>query len=180
MELNQYKQGDYHPGASLVKQLLWYFLGNFLVQTPLLPIPLLKVAILRLFGAKIGTGVNIKPHVKIKFPWRLTVGNYVWLGEKCWIDNLAAVSIESHVCISQGVYLCTGNHDWGKPSFDLITRPIHIATGCWIGANATIGPGVRVNEGAVLTLGSVAVQSLAAMTIYSGNPCQPVKKRKLT
>ncbi|MBE9175024.1 colanic acid biosynthesis acetyltransferase WcaF [Synechocystis salina LEGE 06155] len=179
MELNQYEQGNYHPGASLVKQLLWYFLGDFLVQTPLLPIPQLKVAILRLFGAQIGTGVNIKPHVKIKFPWRLSVGDYVWLGEKCWIDNLAPVTIESHVCISQGVYLCTGNHDWGKPSFDLITRSIHIAPGSWIGASAIIGPGVRVNEGAVLTLGSVAVQSLAAMTIYSGNPCQPVKKRQI-
>ncbi|QHU99009.1 WcaF family extracellular polysaccharide biosynthesis acetyltransferase [Synechocystis sp. CACIAM 05] len=179
MQLNQYQQGEYHPGAPLVKQLLWYSIGDFLVQTPLLPMARLKVAILRLFGAKIGAGVNIKPHVKIKFPWRLTLGNYVWLGEKCWIDNLAPVTIESHVCISQGVYLCTGNHDWSKPSFDLITSPIHIAAGSWIGASAVIGPGVRVNEKAVLTLGSVAVKDLAAMTIYSGNPCQPVKKRQL-
>ncbi|AVP88549.1 slr1084 [Synechocystis sp. PCC 6803] len=145
MQLNQYQQGEYHPGAPLFKQLLWYSIGDFLVQTPLLPMARLKVAILRLFGAKIGTGVNIKPHVKIKFPWRLTLGNYVW----------------------------------SKPSFDLITSPIHIAAGSWIGASAVIGPGVRVNEKAVLTLGSVAVKDLAAMTIYSGNPCQPVKKRQL-
>ncbi|AIE74700.1 MULTISPECIES: WcaF family extracellular polysaccharide biosynthesis acetyltransferase [unclassified Synechocystis] len=180
MQLNQYQQGNYSPGAPLIKQLLWHFVGDFFVQTPLLPITQLKVAILRLFGAQIGTGVNIKPHVKIKFPWRLTIGNYVWLGERCWIDNLAPVTIESHVCLSQGVYLCTGNHNWSKPSFDLIIQPIYIATGSWIGAHTIIGPGVQVNESAVLTLGSVAVKSLEAMTIYSGNPCQPIRKRKFT
>ncbi len=177
--LDQYTAGSYTTGASVYKQLLWFYLGDFLVQTPLLPFSNLKVAILSGFGAHIGQGVRIKPHVKIKFPWRLTVGNHTWLGEGLWIDNLAPVVIEDQVCLSQGVYLCTGNHDWSKPTFDLRLGPIHIETGSWIAAKAVIGPGVTVGEGAILALGSVTSQSLKPWTIYSGNPAQALKKRSL-
>ena len=179
MYLDHYSVGTYSPGASLIKQVLWYFIGDWLVQAPWLPFSSLKVSLLKLFGAKIGRGANIKPHVKIKFPWRLSLGDYVWLGERCWIDNLAPVTIESHVCVSQGVYLCTGNHDWSDPYFALKTGPIVLKTGSWIGARAIIGPNVTVGQGAVLSLGSVATHSLAAMTIYAGNPAQPIKSRVL-
>jgi putative colanic acid biosynthesis acetyltransferase WcaF len=179
IRLDQYHTDTYTPGASVFKQLLWFYLGDFLVQTPLLPFSSLKAAILRGFGAHIGQGVRIKPHVKIKFPWRLTVGNYTWLGEGLWIDNLAPVIIEDQVCLSQGVYLCTGNHDWSQPTFDLRVSPIHIKKGSWIAANAVIGPGVTIGEGAILALGSVTSQSLKPWTIYSGNPAQAIKQRSL-
>jgi putative colanic acid biosynthesis acetyltransferase WcaF len=180
MRLDQYGVGTYTPGAPYWQQLLWYFLGSPLVQTGWIPISALKVWTLRRFGAKIGQQVRIKPGVQIKFPWRLTIGDFVWLGENAWIDNLAEVTIESHVCISQGVYLCTGNHDWNHPNFRLIPGEIHIQEGSWIAAKAVIGPGVTVGKGAVLTLGGVAAKSLAAMTIYAGNPAQPIKQRKQT
>ncbi len=178
MHLNNYTLGTYTPGASYWKQLLWYFLGSPLVESDWLPFSAIKVKILRTFGAKIGIGVRIKPGVRVKFPWRLVVGNYAWIGENAWIDNLALVTIESHVCISQGVYLCTGNHDWNHPDFKLITAPIHIEESSWIAAKSIIGPGVIVGKGAVLVLGGVTGRSLEPMTIYSGNPAQPVKKRK--
>ncbi|PNW53110.1 UNVERIFIED_CONTAM: colanic acid biosynthesis acetyltransferase WcaF [Euhalothece sp. KZN 001] len=177
MYLNHYTIGDYSPGASFIKQLFWYFIGCPLVRSYWLPVSGFKVFLLRLFGAKIGEGVRIKPGVLIKFPWRLSVGDYVWLGENLWIDNLAEVTIESHVCLSQGVYLCTGNHSWTDPNFKLITEPITIEEGSWIAARSVIGPGVTVQKGAVLGLGSVTGKSLDAMTIYGGNPAQPIKKR---
>ncbi|MFP4134813.1 MAG: WcaF family extracellular polysaccharide biosynthesis acetyltransferase [Halothece sp.] len=177
MYLNHYTTDDYTVGASLIKQILWYFLGCPLVRSYWLPFSGFKVFLLRLFGGKIGEGVRIKPGVLIKFPWRLSVGNYVWLGENLWIDNLAQVTIESHVCLSQGVYLCTGNHRWNDPNFKLITEPITIETGSWIAARAVIGPGVTIKKGAILALGSVTGKSLEAMTIYAGNPAQPIKKR---
>jgi putative colanic acid biosynthesis acetyltransferase WcaF len=179
VRLDQYTVTDYTPGASLPKQLLWFYLGAPLVQTSLLPISAFKVGLLRLFGATVGHGVRIKPGVKVKFPWRLTVGAHTWLGENLWIDNLAPVTIGDHVCLSQGVYLCTGNHDWGKSTFDLRLGEIHIESGSWIGAKAILGPGVTVGEGAILSLGSVSTRSLDPWTIYSGNPAQPVKKRVL-
>jgi len=179
MRLDRYTVGDYTPGASIVKQLLWYFLGDRLVRSGILPFSGLKVWLLRCFGAKIGQGVRIKPGVRVKFPWRLTVGNFVWIGENVWIDNIAEVTIESHVCISQAVYFCTGNHDWSHPDFQLIPAAIQIKQGSWIGARATVGPGVTVGQGAVLCLGSVAGRSLECMKIYAGNPAQPVKERMI-
>jgi len=167
----------YTPGAPLWKQLLWYFIGAPFVTSKLLPFSGLKVRILRWFGANLGQGIRIKPGMRVKFPWRLTVGDHCWIGEQVWIDNLAPVQIEDHVCLSQGVYLCTGNHDWGQPTFDLRTGEIHIQSGSWLGAKSVVGPGVTVSPGAVLTLGSVAIQSLNAMTIYSGNPAIALKSR---
>ncbi len=177
MRLDNYSLGNYTPGTSYSQQLLWYFMGSPLVESYWLPVSSIKVWILRLFGASIGQGVRIKSGVRIKFPWRLTVGNYVWIGEDVWIDNLAFVIIENHVCLSQGVYLCTGNHDWNHPNFLLIPAPIHIQEGSWIAAKSIIGPGVTIGRGAVLALGSVTGRSLEANIIYSGNPAQPIKKR---
>ncbi|MTJ50336.1 WcaF family extracellular polysaccharide biosynthesis acetyltransferase [Dolichospermum sp. UHCC 0259] len=177
MRLDNYTLGSYTPGASYSRQLLWYFIGSPLVESYWLPISSIKVSILRLFGANIGKGVNIKPGVKIKFPWRLTLGDYAWIGEDVWIDNIAPVVIENHVCLSQGVYLCTGNHDWNDPNFNLIPAPIHIQEGSWVAAKSVVGPGVTIGRGAVLALGSVTSRSLEANTIYAGNPAKPIKKR---
>ncbi|MBE9206429.1 colanic acid biosynthesis acetyltransferase WcaF [Nostoc sp. LEGE 06077] len=179
MRLDNYTLDTYTPGAPLWKQVLWYFLGSPLVQNRWLTVSSFKVRLLRSFGAQIGENVRIKPGVRVKFPWRLTVGDHVWIGEDAWIDNLATVTIENHVCISQGVYLCTGNHDWSHPDFKLITAPIHIQESSWIAAKSVIGPGVTVGKGAVLTLGGVTGRSLDTMTIYAGNPAQPIKQRKM-
>ena len=179
MQLDRYAVGSYTPGAPFWKQLLWYFIGSPLVQSYWLPMTAIKVWILRSFGAQIGQGVRIKPGVQIKFPWRLTIGDHVWLGEEAWLDNLAPIAIGSHVCISQGVYLCTGNHNWSHPDFELKVAPIHIEASSWIAARAVIGPGVTVGKGAVLALGGVTGRSLNPMTIYSGNPAQPIKERKM-
>lgn len=177
MRLDNYTTGVYTPGASLVQQLFWFFIGYPLVRSHLLPFSGFKVFLLRLFGAKIGTNVRIKPGVRIKFPWRLTVGNHVWIGESVWIDNLALVAIEDHVCLSQDVYLCTGNHDWKDANFQLTVAEIHIQESSWIAARAVVGPGVTIGKGAILGLGSVTGHSLQPMTIYSGNPAQPIKQR---
>lgn len=175
--LDRYTTGSYSPGAPYWQQLLWYFIGSPLVESGWLPMSTFKVWLLRSFGARIGNGVRIKPGVRVKFPWRLMVGDFTWIGEKVWIDNLAPVTIENHVCLSQGVYLCTGNHDWSSPTFDLKTAAITLESGSWIAAKAIIGPGVTVGRGAVLTLGSVTVRSLEPMNIYTGNPAQPIKNR---
>src|SRR6202012_6092267 len=101
----------------------------------------LKCAVLRAFGAKVRRGVVIKPHVKITFPWKLWLGDNVWLGEECWLLNLDQIVIADNVCISQRAFLCTGNHNYKWPTFDLMVRPIRVEAGAWIGANALVGPG---------------------------------------
>jgi putative colanic acid biosynthesis acetyltransferase WcaF len=132
-----------------------------------------------LFGADIGVGVVIKPSVRVKFPWRLAIGAHSWIGESVWIDNLEVVSIGNHCCISQGVYLCTGNHRWDKKTFDLECAPITIEDESWIGAFTLIGSGAYVEKAAVLVIGTVANGRLAGQTVYGGNPARAIKARKV-
>lgn len=135
--------------------------------------------VLRLFGAKIAEGVIIKPGVRVKFPWRLAIGKNTWIGEDAWIDNLDRVDIGENCCISQGVYFCTGSHDWTAQGFDLVTKPVEVQNEAWIAARAIVAPGVVVGEGAVLTLGSVATTSLKPWSIYAGAPAKFVRTRRL-
>ena len=130
-----------------------------------------------MFGAQIGKGVVIKQGVRIKYPWQLIIGDHVWIGECVWIENHTKVIIRNNCCISQGAYLCTGNHRWDRYSFDLTTHPIRVEDHCWIGAMTRISPGVTCAAGAVLTIGSVATNDLEQWHIHTGNPVKPVKVR---
>lgn len=177
VDLSKFTTSGFERGAGRIKEAAWLLVGLLLFRLCPLKLSALKCAVLRVFGAKIGRGVVIKPQVAIAFPWKLTVGDHVWLGEQCWLLNLAPIIIESHVCISQRALLCTGNHDYKAPAFDLIVKPIRVETGAWIGANTLIGPGVTVGSHAVLTAGSVATGNLLPFKIYRGNPAVAVKDR---
>lgn len=131
-----------------------------------MPFSAVLVVILRLFGARIGKDVRIKPYCNIKYPWKLRVGDHTWIGEHCWIENLATVRIGKNVCLSQGSMLLTGNHNYKKPGFDLITVPITLEDGVWIGAKAIVCPGVQVASHAVLSVGSTATKNLKAYCVY--------------
>jgi putative colanic acid biosynthesis acetyltransferase WcaF len=135
--------------------------------------------LLRLFGAKIGKGVNIKQKVNIKYPWKLTIGDYSWIGEKVWIDNLDQVIIGKNCCLSQESMLLCGNHDFKKTTFDLITKPITLKNGSWIGAKSVVCPGVTLEENSILSVGSVATGNLDSNSIYQGNPAIKIKDRVL-
>lgn len=130
-----------------------------------------------MFGAKIGKGFIIKNNVIIKSPWNLTVGDYCWIGENVWIDNLDKITIGNNVCISQGALLINGNHDYTKTNFPLRCAPITIEDGAWIGTNATVTAGVTIAENTVLTVGSVVTHSTKSNTIYQGIPAIPIRKR---
>ena len=137
----------------------------------------MKTTILRLFGAKVGKNVCIKPCVNIKYPWNLSLGNNVWIGENVWIDNLTQVTIKDNVCISQGAMLLCGNHNYKKTSFDLIVGQIVLENGSWIGAQALVCPSVTAHENSILTVKSVATKDLDAMGIYQGNPAKKIRNR---
>lgn len=178
IRLQDFGNAEFARGRSLPIEVLWTLLSALFVSS-WLPGSAHRRFLLRLFGANIGDGVVIKPGVRVKFPWRLTVGTDTWIGEEVWIDNLATVFIGDNCCLSQGAYLCTGSHDWNSPTFDLKTRKIQVDNGAWIAAKAVVGPGVTVGEGAVLTICSVATSNLAAWTIYRGNPALVVASREL-
>ena len=175
-DLSTFNNDWYNPGSKL-KVLIW-FLMNSLVINNYLPIPMvIKVFILRLFGAKIGNNFVIKPKVNIKYPWFLEIGNNVWIGETVWIDNFVKVTIQDNACISQGALLLTGNHDYKKSTFDLIPKEIYVEKGVWIGAKSVVCGGVKCFSHAVLAVNSVATSNLKPFTIYQGNPAVEVRAR---
>lgn len=157
-------------GASKIKQVLWYFTNILFFKSALNISSGLKKRLLQLYGAKLGTGVVLKPSLNIKYPWKLTIGDYSWIGENVWIDNLAHVYIGNNVCISQGAFLLTGNHNYKKTSFDLMTAEIHLEDGVWIGAKSIVCPGVTCKTHSILSVASVANKDLDPYTIYKGNP----------
>jgi len=176
-KLSLYNNSPFDPGGNAIKRALWYYVNLVFLKSSLLPSSKLKVFLLRLFGAKIGKNVNIKPGVSVKYPWHLTIGNYAWIGENVWIDCLVAITIGDNACISQGAVLLTGSHNYKKETFDLITQPVTLADGVWIGAGAIVNLGVTAASHAMLTSGSVANKNLEAYSIYQGNPAVKIRER---
>lgn len=173
-----FNKGYFHPGAPKLKIMAWYVTSTLLFRSGLVPFSNVLVFILRLFGARIGRDVRIKPYVHIRYPWRFEMGDHSWLAD-CYIDNLAFVKLGKHVCVSQGAMLLTGNHDFTRPTFDLITKPIILEDGVWIGAKSVVCPGVKAKTHAVLTVGSVATSDLEAYSINRGNPACKIKDRRI-
>lgn len=177
--LGVYNNDWFRPtiGASRIKQLCWYVINVLFFINPFNPSSGLKKLFLKWFGAKLGKGVVIKPGVNIKYPWKLTVGDHSWIGEKVWIDNLTDVTIGANVCLSQGAMLLTGNHDYSRSTFDLMVKPITLEDGVWIGAQSLVCPGIHCQSHSVLAAKSVATKGLEPYTIYQGNPAVAVRQR---
>tara|TARA_B100000965_G_C19437671_1_gene689363 strand:- start:231 stop:773 length:543 start_codon:yes stop_codon:yes gene_type:complete len=174
--LKSFNNSDYNPGSS-IKIAFWNIFLEFFFNT-FIPYPsYLKCLILKIFGAKIGNRVIIKPRVRIKYPWLLSIGNDVWIGESVWIDNLDNVIIEENVCLSQGAVIMCGAHDYKKPTFNLITRPIKIESESWICTKSIVLQGVTCKKGSILTASSVAKRDLEEYSIYEGNPAVKIKNR---
>lgn len=164
-------------GASGIKQVLWYLTNVIFFRNPLNILSSSKVFLLKIFGAELGKGVVIKPAVNIKFPWKLKVGEFSWIGEGVWIDNLSEVRIGSSVTLSQGAMLLTGSHDHTKTSFDYQSFPITLEDGVWIGSKAVVFGNVTCGTHSILGINSVAESDLKPYTIYKGNPSVPVLER---
>ena len=153
--LAAYDNSWYDPGRGFVVRTIWYYVSAMIFESGCFPVSGFKAAILRLFGARIGAGLVIRPHVRIKYPWKLTVGDHCWIGQEVWIDNLENVTLGDNVCISQAAYLCTGSHNHRSPTFELIVKPILIGDGAWLAARCTILQGAIIGPGVVVPACSI-------------------------
>jgi putative colanic acid biosynthesis acetyltransferase WcaF len=164
-------------GRSKCIEASWYILKCLFISSAI-PWPYtIKILLLRLYGAQVGHGLVIKPRVNIHFPWKLVLADHVWIGEEVFILNLEPITVGAHTCISQRVFLCTGNHDFRDPSFSYRNSPIFIGSGAWIGAAAVIGPGVKIGEDAVISMGTVVSTDVPRNSVLSGNPAKLKGKR---
>lgn len=178
--LSKFVNSDFDKGAPSWKIIFWYFVNAIFMRPAFIPFMGMKVFLLRLFGAKIGKNLCLKPCVLIKSPWNLVVGDDCWIGENVWIDNLDKVYIGNNVCVSQGALLLTGNHDYKKSSMPYRNAPIVVEDGAWIGAKSVVCSGVTVHRNAILTVGSVATKDMVENGIYQGNPAVKTRERVMT
>lgn len=138
-----------------------------------------RIALLRLFGARIGRRSMVAGGVRVWEPWNLEMGNYCVLGDGVEVYNLALIRIGSNSVISQRSYLCSATHDYSDPSFPLYSRPIEIGSSAWVAAGVFVGPGVTIGEGAVVGACSVVTKDVPPWMVCAGNPCRPIKPREL-
>ena len=178
MEVSAYKNNLSIKNRAL--RLLWNII-YYLLFRPLVG-PLFykwRVFLLRTFGAKIGSHCKIRSSVKIWAPWNLVLGDYVALGPNCNIYSVDKITIGTKVAISQGAYLCTASHDICKRGNPLITAPINIDSFAWVAADAFVGMGVTIGQGAVVGARACVFKDVAPWTVVGGNPAKFIKERKI-
>ncbi len=162
--------------GALTVQLWWLVQDTLFAWSPQICYRF-RVALLRLFGAKIGKNVLIRSSARITYPWKLEIGDHVWIGDDSMLYNLAEIRIDSHVAIAHRVYLCTGLHDISKPAFDIGAKPIVIEEQVWLPNDIFVAPGVTIGAGSVIGARSSVFHDMPSGMICHGSPCRPVKPR---
>jgi putative colanic acid biosynthesis acetyltransferase WcaF len=179
VDLRRYDQSWYHPGRPKWVVMLWW-----LVQAIAFPLTLHahhapRRALLRLFGARIGQAVVIRPSARFYYPWNIEIGDYSWIGSGVELYSLEQIRIGNHCVISQNSYLCTGSHDLADPAFGLQVAPITLENGVWVAAHSFIAPGVAIGANTVVGASSSVFRNLPSGWVCLGNPCKPYKARRM-
>ena len=138
----------------------------------------LRRLLLIIFGAKISSGARIYPSVKVWLPRNLLMDQNACLGPNVNCYNVDLIELGEKAIVSQDSVLCTASHNFNDPSFSLVTAPIKIGSGCWIGANSILLPGLHLDEGAVIGMGSVLTKSVPSNEVWAGNPAKKVSVRQ--
>lgn len=177
VDLSKYNQSWYSRGKSGVIVLLWWFVQGTIFRFSLHNMYSWRNFLLRLFGARIGKGVNVRSSAKITYPWKVSIGEHSWIGDNVQLYSLDKIHIGTNCVISQESYLCTGSHDVKDPHFGLITKPIIIKDGAWIASDVFVYPGVTVHKMGVVAARSTVLKDISANEIHAGSPAKFVKKR---
>jgi putative colanic acid biosynthesis acetyltransferase WcaF len=156
---------------------LWWMVQGLLFHTSPQALYGWRRFLLRMFGARIGRGALIRPSATITYPWKLTIGDWSWVGDHVTLYSLGEITIGENVVVSQHSYLCTASHDYTRPSFDLCTKKIHVDSEAWVAANVFVGPGVTIGRGAVVGACSLVLNDVPSMMICAGNPLKVLRAR---
>lgn len=178
-DLRSYDQSWFDRGRPNWYILLWWLVQG--VFFPLIPHNFngMRRSILRLFGAKIGINVIIRPTARFTYPWKISIDDYSWIGDDVILYSLDLIHIGKHCIISQKSYLCTGSHDHKDPAFRLITHPITIGNGVWIATDCFIAPNVKIGANTIIGARSSVFHNMPPNYICYGNPCQPRSPRNI-
>jgi len=178
-DLSKFRIPPGFRGRSAVVVQIWWIVQGTLFRWSPQALYAWRNFLLRLFGARIGKSVRFRPTVRVTYPWRLSVGDNVWIGDDCVLYNLGDITIGSSVAIAHNVYLCTGTHDYTKIDFPIGQRPIHIEDEVWLTNEIFVGPGVTIGRGTVVGVRSTVLQDLPPAMICYGHPAKPVRPREI-
>ena len=179
IDLSKYTQSNFTRGRPS-----WFIIIWWLVQAIAFPLSLhnfnfFRCWLLRLFGAKIGKKVVIRPTARFTYPWKVTIDDYSWIGDDVVFYSIDRIQIGSHCVISQKSYLCTASHDFRDEAFSLTTAPIRIGNGAWVATDCFIAPGITIGDNAVIGARSTVFRDIPSQQIAWGSPCTPRYTRKM-
>jgi maltose O-acetyltransferase len=133
---------------------------------------------LRLLGADIASSALINGHVSIAGRAKLVIGPRTFVNEGTYFDLAAATEIGSDCAIGYEVMFITATHRPGtttRRAGPVDVRPISVGDGTWVGARATILPGVKIGEGCIIAAGAVVTGDCEPHTLYAGVPARAVR-----
>jgi putative colanic acid biosynthesis acetyltransferase WcaF len=159
----------------LAKRLLWALMRPLFSLSPR-PMWGWRRFLLRIFGAQIGPDVHIYPSTRITIPWNLEINASAAVGDRAVLYALGPITIGARATISQGAHLCAGTHDISNPTRPLLKPPISIGNDVWVCADAFVGPGVTVGDGAIIGARAVAMKDVPANATVVGNPARQTGK----
>ncbi len=168
---------EFRGRSAFIVQLWWIVQATLFAWSPQFMYSWRRF-LLRLFEARIGKHVLIRPSAKITYPWKLTIGDYSWIGDHVELYTLGEIVIGSNTVISQKSYLCTGTHDFTSFSFDIRQKSIQIGDQSWLATDVYVGPGVTIGRGSVIGARSTVLTDLPEGMVCYGNPAKPVKPRE--
>ena len=176
-QLDQFKlPTNFRGRGPITVQLWWVIQALFFKNSPQIFYGW-RCFLLRLFGAKVGKKVVIRPSVTITYPWKVSIGDYSWIGDDVVLYSLGEIIIGKNVVISQRAYICTGSHDYTKLDFPIVAKKIMIEDECWLATDVYVGPGITVGKGTVVGARSSVFNNLPNGKVCFGTPARVVKER---
>ena len=169
---------DFRGRSKVIVQLWWIIEKTIFAWSPQFLYGWRRF-LLRLFGAKIGKGVLIRPTAKFTYPWKISIGDFTWIGEDCILYSLGSITIGKNVAVAHGVYFNTGLHNYKRSSFDIGSNDVVIKDEAWITNDVYIAPGVEIGKGCVIGARSSVFKNMPNGWACFGNPATPIKKREI-
>jgi putative colanic acid biosynthesis acetyltransferase WcaF len=167
---------NFRGRSALAVQLWWLVQATLFRWSPQFAYGF-RNALLRAFGAKVGHGVIVRPTVTVTYPWKVSIGDFAWVGDNAELYSLGEIDIGANAVVSQRSYLCAADHDHTQADFPIRNRKITIGAQAWLAADVFVAPGITIGEGAVIGARSSVFKDMPAGMVCFGYPCVPVKPR---
>jgi putative colanic acid biosynthesis acetyltransferase WcaF len=177
--LTQFQLPEGFRGKSAWLVQLWWLVQWFLFRPSPQAMYGWRRFLLRLFGARIGAKVIIRPTATVTYPWKVTIGDFSWIGDDVTLYSLGEIIVGKNTVISQRSYICTGAHDYTRLTFDIYAKPVRIGDQVWVATDVFVAPGVSIGNGAVVGVRSTVLNDLPEGMICYGSPAKPMKVRNV-